>query len=358
MVKIAFILNSLEIGGIGSVASLLANGISLNNKIEIDLILLHDKQKFFEVDDKVKIISNPYKREFQKKMIYAFKTFNFLRKTISNGKYDRIVVHGEWITSFVSFSLLGVRRPPIYFYDHSNPLRKGQHPFQALMKWTYGRADGIIVLSQKAKEVIFAKSKNKNIIVIDNIVELHQLPPINISKKQQAIYLGRLSREKGPDVLLRAISKLNDKTFKFLFIGDGELKEELIELTNSLGINNRVEFVGRAKPKQFLHESSIFILPSHTENFPLALIEAMSIGLSVIMTDCISWRGDDQFIEHMKNGKIVPKNNPQALAKAIDYLIEHEDFREQIGKEALKIRERFDEDRIVKDFLKAINIYV
>lgn len=356
--KVAFILNSLEIGGIGSVASLLANRISLNNKIEIDLILLHDDKKFFKVNDRVRIISNPNEREFQTKLIYAFKTFNFLRKTISNGEYNRIVVHGEWITSFVYFSLLGVKNPPLYFYDHSNPLRSGQHPVQLLMKWTYASADGIIVLSQKAKQVIFAKSKNKNIMVLDNIVDLHDISNKISIRQKQALYLGRLSREKGPDVLLNAISKLKDETFKFIFIGDGKIKQELIELSIELGINNRVEFVGRAKPEQFLKRSSIFILPSHTENFPLALIEAMSIGLPVIMTDCINWRGDDQFIQHMTNGIIVPKNNPEALAEAIDYLIENEDLREQFGQEALKIRERFDQDRIVNDFLKAINVQV
>ncbi len=350
-------MNSLEIGGIGSVASLLANWISSYVGIELDLILMHDKEQFFKVNDKIKIIINPNKREFQKKISYSFNTIRFLRKSISNGKYDRVVVHGEWITSFVYFSLTGIKRPPIYFYDHSNPLRKGQHPFPVLRRYTYRKADGILVLSDQAKRVVFSESHNKNISVIDNIIDLKGLPDSYRLLKKQAIYLGRLSKEKGPDVLLSAISYLKDTSFSFVFVGDGKMKSDLIKNAIDKGISERVQFVGRQKPDQYLFESSIFILPSHTENFPLALIEAMSIGLPAIITDCINWRGDDQFIEHMKNGMIVPKNNPEALAEAIDFLIENENLRGQFGREALKIRERFDQDRIVQEFLTAIDIH-
>jgi glycosyltransferase involved in cell wall biosynthesis len=59
----------------------------------------------------------------------------------------------------------------------------------------------------------------------------------------------------------------------------------------------------------------------------------------------------------MKNGIIVPKNNPQALAEAIDLLIENKELREKLGLAALKIRNRFDQNKIVKAFTDAIGLY-
>lgn len=354
--KLAFILNTLEIGGIGSVASILANNIVNLTNCDLHLILLHNEDRFFEVDNRIKVIENQTNRNKNSKLVYSIKTARFLRKIVKKERYDKIVVHGEWITTFVYFSLFGTCKNSIYFYDHSSPIRGGQHPSELLMKFAYKRANGILVLSQKAKEIIFHKTGNKNIVVIDNIVNLPSDSKVEKSRTN-GLYLGRLSKEKGPDILLKAISKLKNKDCKFIFVGDGVIRKDLEILSVSLGIQTRVEFVGRQKPLNYLNHASFFLLPSHTENFPLSLIEAMAMGLPVIMTDCISWRGQDQFVVHMQNGIIVPKNNPEALADAIDYLIDNDDIRTKMGLEALKIRERFDQNKIVENFLRVIKYH-
>jgi len=82
----------------------------------------------------------------------------------------------------------------------------------------------------------------------------------------------------------------------------------------------------------------------------------MSAGLPCIVTDCMTWRGEDQFIIDRVNGLKIPINDSVAMANAIDELISSEKLISSLAKEALKIRERFDLKRIITSYKKAIDI--
>ena len=141
------------------------------------------------------------------------------------------------------------------------------------------------------------------------------------------LFCGRLVERKGVEYLIKAMNNVKQNNVHLIVVGGGELLHELNELTNSLNLKNRVTIYGRASEKELglFHDiSDIFVCPSIvdsngiTEYLGLVIPEAMESGLPVIAT---SVGGIIDTLKNEKNGLIVPPNNPEAIAKAIQRII-------------------------------------
>lgn len=352
--KVAFVLNSLQGGGIGKVVSTYANELAKDKNLRLHLILLHKQEHLFRISDSITIIENPYLRNKFGKAKYAFLTLFFLRKAFRLNKFDRVISNGEWINSFVFMAALGLVKE-LYFADHSNPIRGGQSPVALFDLFTYKRVNGILVLSETAANKIRNKFNQSNVIRLINPVQL--LNKRGHEQENIIISIGRLSKEKGQDILLRAFALIKCPDWRLQILGEGYFKKELEELSKELLISSRVDFLGHQSDiEPFLSRAKIFVLPSLTENFPIALIEAMSVGLPVVVTDCTAWRDSDDFITNGVNGIKVQVNNVSALSEGISCLIDSDELRTRFSKESLKIREKFSMENIIDDFRNAIDI--
>ena len=349
--KIVFVLNSISGGGIDRVVTTFANELAKHKLYDVILILLHKKTHFFRVHPDVKIIENDRLRSGGSKWSYTINTIAFLRKTMRKLKPDRVISNGEWLNSFVYLSLTGLKYP-VYFADHSNPERKGQSPFPRLDRMIYPRVNGVLVLSEAAKQKIQNEFGQKNVFIVDNPISF---PVVQTVKKEDIIItMGRLSPEKGQDVLIRAFALIRGD-WKLHLLGDGYTRPSLEKLVNELGLADRVVFLGLQQDIALhLSKAKIYAMPSHTENFPMALIEAMAVGLPCVVTDCMPWRADDDFIINGKNGIKVPVADHIKLAEGIDKLIENADLRGRLGNKALEIRERYNLKNIVDNLIKSL----
>jgi glycosyltransferase involved in cell wall biosynthesis len=132
------------------------------------------------------------------------------------------------------------------------------------------------------------------------------------------INVARHVEVKGLDVLLRAFAAVAATTPEATLelVGDGPLTPSLRKLAAELNIAERVEFSGPARPPEIaerLRSSDVFVLSSHSENMPLAVIEALCCGLPVAATDVggvLEAVGQD-------DGALAPPGDPTALADAI-----------------------------------------
>ena len=99
------------------------------------------------------------------------------------------------------------------------------------------------------------------------------------------------------------------------------------------------------KVKEELETAELYILPSNTEGMPNSLMEAMSLGIAVISTDC-PCGGPAELITTGEDGILVPVKEAEMMAKAMEEVLDNREFREQLGKNALKIRERLHPDKV------------
>lgn len=100
------------------------------------------------------------------------------------------------------------------------------------------------------------------------------------------VQVGRLSVQKGQDRTLRALARLDDDTVHVRLVGDGPERRTLVQLAKDLGVSGRVEFVGSVDPRPHLRAADLVLLPSRWEGMSLVLLEAMSVGATVIAADC------------------------------------------------------------------------
>jgi glycosyltransferase involved in cell wall biosynthesis len=158
--------------------------------------------------------------------------------------------------------------------------------------------------------------------------------------------VGRLSHLKGFDVLLRALGLVSkSKGWGLIVLGEGEDRVLLEQLATELGIDERIWFPGWSrKPGPTLRDSTVFVLPSRLEGWGLALLEAMAQGLPVVAADCPA--GPAEMIRQEVNGLLVPPDDPQALAAAIERLIEDPMLRERLAEAATAVRDTYSIERV------------
>ncbi len=181
-------------------------------------------------------------------------------------------------------------------------------------------------------------------------------------KKTNFLYLARLEKVKGPDVLIEAAGVLSTKTTNFTvtFIGSGSMSSELKDQIRRLHLEKIVKILGYIEDQQtvngFIIESDCLVIPSRSESFPLVVTEALLPSLPMIGSNV----GDmPEFVGKNNIGYIFPKENSRALAKVMLKMIKNAKKMKRSNKKKMhKLAEDFRLDRIVDKFLSSVEPFV
>ena len=119
---------------------------------------------------------------------------------------------------------------------------------------------------------------------------------------------------------------------------------------SDFGLTESVWFTGdRDDIPELLRTMDIFVLPSLGEGISNTILEAMATGLPVVATQV---GGNPELVENGVNGMLVPSSEPESLAAAVGWLVEHKQQADEMGQRGLsKVRQRFGWDRTVSDYL-------
>lgn len=146
------------------------------------------------------------------------------------------------------------------------------------------------------------------------------------------IAVGRVDPVKNQEQLLRAAALLPG--VNVLICGDGAARPGLEELTDSLGLRDRVRFLGmRTDVASLIRHSDAQVLTSRVEGLPMALLEGMAEGGIVVATDVLGTR---ELVEHERNGLLVPLDDVAALAFALDRALTDGQLRQTLSAGALR----------------------
>ena len=131
---------------------------------------------------------------------------------------------------------------------------------------------------------------------------------------------GQISVRKNHETIIRAIAKIGDKKVKYLIVGFGELEKKLRYLAVQLNIHDQIVFAGyRDDVKKLLHAVDAFAFPSLQEGLPVALMEAMAVGLPIV---CSNIRGNVDLVEHGKGGFLYEAKDVDGFVKGMTKIVD------------------------------------
>jgi len=207
--------------------------------------------------------------------------------------------------------------------------------------------DSVILNNESSKQVTGRYLPfDKRVIVIPNGIDhkKYQIKEVTSNIREElgfdknAILLGcvgRLSKEKGADLLIDAVNKLCRKQIKLLLIGQGPYKVKLEEQIAALDLEGQVFMMGhRFDVPNILRQLDLYVQPSRFEGMPMAVLEAMASSCPIVAT---AVDGIKELVIDGKTGWLVERENPDSLAKAI---IECLDNSVEAKKRVLKASER------------------
>lgn len=201
----------------------------------------------------------------------------------------------------------------------------------------FARADRMIVLSKHWRDFYVQQVgiDPRRVVILSNPVAVPPSVPQRRGRTRvQLLFLGRISGHKGAFDLLRAYESLPQTLrarSRVVFAGDGEV-EQLRGQARAFGDAIEVHsWIATAQRDALLQGSDLFVLPSYYEGIPMAMLEAMAFGLPVVSTRV---GGIPEVVEDQREGLLVAPGEPAQLRSALISLIEGEDRRLAMGRQA------------------------
>jgi glycosyltransferase involved in cell wall biosynthesis len=265
------------------------------------------------------------------------------------------IIHCPTFSHLSGLAVLAGRilgRPTLVRVATENDVREfaeGRHWKYRFFFWLLRRATDVIAPSTAIRdELLRAGFSPERIVCFANCVDVNRFRPVTPAEKAEAksalgltkdtVVIGtvaRLVQRKGIDVLLRAFSIVSHShRVHLVVVGDGPLGEELRALAHELKIEDSVSWLGfQADPVKWLQAMDVFALSSRLEGSPNAVLEAMAAGLPIVATTI---GGVVDLLEEGRTGFLIPPDDPDALAVALDRLLRSASLRADLGYRARK----------------------
>ncbi len=368
-------------GGAGNATFYLLREFSKITDLEVDLVTSSaDNQYHLEnIGERIKIHKLPigknkknlHYQSLRDILFYTWKAFWFSRCLIKKNKYDlshsfftvpcgflslifKFRFQIPYIVSLRGADVPGYSERFLLFYKFFTPL----------IKIIWKNSSEVVANSQGLKELALKSNSYQKIEVIFNGVDTTQFTPNSRSlasdskakllTKRFIITPGasRLTARKGLKYLIQAVAMLLPKYpfIKLKIIGEGSDKKNLERLVKNLGVEKKVEFLGRIpreKTAPYYQEADIFVLPSLNEGMSNAMLEALSCGLPIITTET---GGTQELIQEKINGFIVKKKNSKDLSEKIERLIIDQTLCDKMAQESRKIALKFSWQNVAQKY--------
>lgn len=376
MKKILFIMNNLEGGGAEKLLVQLLERLD-KVKYELTLILLDNEGNYLEKIEKIKKIKKYYIfeevknevkfyflrkkiKKFLKGIVCIFPKF-ILNKININEEYALGIAYLEGPTTLFLANLKNCKRKVAWVHTD---LKKHKILNKKLEKKSYSKMEKIVCVSNDSKKSIvelYPELKEK-VEVIYNPISKEEILKKCIEKKYSyfnkkinMITVGRLSLEKGFDLLIKAHNQLLKEglDYNLYILGEGKERKKLEQYIKDNNIEKNTFLLGfKENPYPYIKEADIFISSSRYEGYSLVVAEALCLEKPVIATKCT---GPVELLDNGKYGLLAEVENVESLKENMKKLILSEDLRKKYSKLSKERSKIFDINKTMKQIERVLD---
>lgn len=346
--KLLIVMGSMGRGGAEKVISHISECFAEKGwKVSIALLLFNRVD--YKLHENVEIIDLTGDTESRKKR--AFYWINGIRSLVKRINPDCVLSFAARVNVITLLACLG-KKTKVVVSERNDPYCDGRSKgVDMLTNWLYPKASSVVFQTRRAA-TYFDKLKLTNSAIIPNPVSVQCVA--EKPKKGKIVTAGRLTPQKNQKMLITAFAEaVKEYPYTYLEIfGDGELKEELSALAETLGVGEKVIFKGNVLDlHRQISDSAAFVLSSDYEGLSNALLEAMMMGLPCISTDCA---GSDEYIVDGENGLLVPVGDEKAMATALKRILGDEETAACYGAAAMDSTKHLSKELLMSEWTKVI----
>jgi len=348
--RIALVITALGAGGAERVITSMANDwTAAGHRVRIITYETPNARSFYALDPRIEVHRLDLageQRSTLRGLIRTARRVLALRRCLQTQQPDAVITFLTRVNIATLLAAIGLDLPVI-ISERNHPDRQG---LNRIWRWlrnrTYHRAATIVCQTDAAKRC-YPPGLQAQAVVIAN-----PLRPITVasppSERCHLVAVGRLTKQKGFDLLLLAMATLAPTfpAWTLTIWGEGEDRLALERLRDDLGLAGRVRLPGVTTGHgRWIDDAGLFVLSSRYEGLPNVLLEAMAAGLPVVAFDCPLGPGD--IITHGENGLLVPPEDVDALATSLALLMADTDKRARLGTNAEAIADDYRPDAIM-----------
>lgn len=356
---IAFVIPSLSSGGAERVVSNLSN--ELVKDYNVIIINFDTNTPFYKLDERVKLRYCLEKIEPSKNSWESLKlNYGLYKRLNAIFKIEKVDLGIGFMTTANVLAIMAAKtnRIPVIISERIDPVHATTPlAWRHIKKWVYPKTDYLIVQTQQIKKFFVRRMSEAKIVILPNPLseELSPNDGEGFQRKNTILNVGRLSNQKGQDILIKAFANLNPVQWELIIVGEGPNRESYVKLIGDLGMEKKISLVGQIKNiSEYYNSAKIFAFTSHFEGFPNALIEAMFMGLACISTDCPT--GPSELITNGENGFLINVNDENALSEKMSILINDQKLIESYSNAAQKSVQKFKVESVSKEWETIISL--
>jgi glycosyltransferase involved in cell wall biosynthesis len=271
-------------------------------------------------------------------------------RLLRSGEYQLVhshLVHADWHSALASALAPGV--PLVSTKHNDNPFRRA-YPFRIAERAAANRCAATIAISESLRQFTlrYTRSRTEVITVLYGLKAPAGAPKRSSeSDTPTLLAVARLVPQKGLDVLIRAMKPIGETVPDALLLiaGEGPERPALECMASDLGLEDRVRFLGhRDDVEHLMQRAWLLVHPARWEGFGLVLLEAMRVGLPVVATDVSAI---PEVVVAGTTGRLVPPDDPFAIADAVIGALNDERFRRDAGARGFeRLVEHFSAERM------------
>ncbi len=343
MKKVCFLTNNInQLGGIERVISLLSEGFSRNDDINLTILSLHSNpidHSYFSISEKTSCVhaSIPLNQKYDDYLISYF----------SENHFDNLITFHSGVALVVSRIIDKIKPIQWIATEHSYP-KSYTWKRRLLNQFVYRKADRLVVLTDEIADY-YRKRFMPNVTVIPNPVSFISNDLSRYSHNVLAV--GRIEEVKRFDLLVEAYGSIANKypDWKLRIVGGGSQFDKLKQQSEPY---NNIELLGSRKDiKELMLDSSFLVISSQFEAFSMVALEAMECGLPIVSTQLPSIH----FIANNHDSVIYANQNDfNDLANKMGKLMSDSSLVHSMGSEAKKCVKQFHLDNIMRYWIEIL----